>query len=138
MDAFAHHSLVDSNHTAVFIDLQGMLNCLINSADSFILPHIVLGIICPGGDVVLFDPQMHMYVIGKLLIRFVLMQRHSVHGLDPRITLIKVNRALMSSNGIINATLFAMLCSCQSQCRRERLLKGLGVCNHGYFNCLGH
>ena len=35
------------------------------------MPHNVLGIICPGGDVVLFDPQMHTYLIGKLLIHFV-------------------------------------------------------------------
>jgi len=39
MDAFAHHTLVDSNQTAVVVDLQGIQ--------------------CPGGEVVLFDPQMH-------------------------------------------------------------------------------
>lgn len=31
MDAFAHHSLVDSNNTAVIVDLQGMLRYLTNT-----------------------------------------------------------------------------------------------------------
>jgi hypothetical protein len=67
MDTFTHHTLVDSNQTAVVVDLQGVSSfgsifLQLNHSSQF------PGIQCPGGEVVLFDPQMHTYVITKLII----------------------------------------------------------------------
>lgn len=63
MDAFAHHLLINSNYTAVIVDLQGN-NPEMTFLTKFLtrLSFYNLGIICPNGDVILFDLQMHMYV----------------------------------------------------------------------------
>lgn len=61
MDAYAHHTLVDSNGAILLTDLQGVLvkPCHTTYADFLFYPWGVVG---PSQSVVLFDLQAHSYV----------------------------------------------------------------------------
>lgn len=57
VDAYAHHIVVDSLGTVLFVDLQGMH--AFTMMISLILCPRLTGIIGPGSSVVFFDPQAH-------------------------------------------------------------------------------
>ena len=59
VDAFAHHVIVDSHHTIMLCDLQGM-HCSfhVTGLDTEKYP----GIIKPKGELCLFNPHAHMCV----------------------------------------------------------------------------
>jgi hypothetical protein len=62
MDAYAHHTLVDSNGALLLTDLQGTLVKLHDMTNPNLPIFSLQGVVGPSQSVILFDPQAHSYV----------------------------------------------------------------------------
>jgi hypothetical protein len=101
--------------------------------DKLTVPFNVPGIVCPSGEVVLFDPQMHTYVL-SINVSFPsdLTRLCLGRGQGPRFTPTMVKKALMSSLKTTSAIAFAELFSCIKRKLRQ-LGRGHGKL-HNHFS----